>query len=157
MSYDLSVLFPHQAFPEQEWRGILASFETPECHLRFGRGDSQDGWLDCDLLIDHSVLMTGVHRIELGYWMMISRGARWRAVLSTTAGRSFRAFWTQFAIPYHALVLIPGVIAQAEAERLFCQGESWLQFCRERLWNPSSQKEELVKHGFFSNDGTPRF
>ena len=72
-------------------------------------------------------------------------------------GRSLRAFWIQFAIPYHTLLLVPGVIVHAEPERLFSDAGSWLEFSRERLWRPLSQKVELVEMGLFAADGTPRF
>ena len=158
MSYDLKVFFPHPTFPRTEWRTILASFEGPDCLVRFGAsGDPDESEDACDLVIGESVLITGVAPIGPGHWMVMSNGARWKATLSTTMGRSFRAFWVQFAIPYHALVLIPGVTAHAEPDQLFADPQSWLDFCRKRLWDPLRRKEDAVEYGLFTADGSPRF
>jgi hypothetical protein len=158
MSYDLKVFFPQSTFPRTEWRTILASFEGPECLVRFGANGDDDATDNaCDLVIGESVLTTDIAPIEPGYWAVISKGARWKAVLSTTMGRSFRALWVQFAIPYHALVLIPGVTVHAEPDQLFLDPPSWLDFCRGRLWGPLRRKEDAVEHGLFTADGSPRF
>jgi len=158
MSYDLKVFFPHPIFPRAEWRTIVASFEGPECLVRFDAGsDAGEPDNACDLVIGESVLTTDVSPIEPGHWMLMSNGARWKATLSTTMGRSFRALWVQFAIPYHALVLIPGVTVHAEPDQLFADTESWLAFCRKRLWGPLRNKEVAVEHGLFTAEGSPRF
>jgi hypothetical protein len=158
MSYDLKVFFPHLTFPRAEWRTILASFEGPECLVRFGAcSDADESDNGCDLVIGESVLTTDVAPIGPGHWTRMSNGATWKATLSTTMGRSFRALWVQFAIPYHALVLIPGVTVHAEPDHLFANPQSWLDFCRERLWGPLRRKEEAVESGLFTADGSPRF
>jgi hypothetical protein len=157
MSFDLRVFFPQASFPEAEWRGILESFGSAECLVRFEPPDGRGVAITCDLVVDDSVVSAGVGAIEPGYWARVSKGAKWQAALSTSAGRSLRAFWIQFAIPYHALVLIPGVAAHAEPDLIFHDTERWLEFCRERLWGPVRQKEQMVDRGLFLEDGTPRF
>jgi len=155
MSYDLKVFFPHPVFPRTEWRTLLTSFQGPECLVRFSDANESDN--ACDLVIGESVLATDVWPVEPGYWQRISSGAKWKATLSTTMGRSFRALWVQFAIPYHALVLIPGVTVHAEPEQLFVDPQSWLDFCRKRLWGPLRRKEDAVEYGLFTADGSPLF
>src|SRR5207237_9815072 len=120
-----------------------------------GSGDESDD--ACDLVIGESVLTTDVGPVEPGHWAVMSKGARWKATLSTTMSRSFRALWVQFAIPYHALVLIPGVTVHAQPEQLFADPQSWLDFCRKRLWGPLRRKEDAVDYGLFAADGFPRF
>jgi hypothetical protein len=155
MSYDLRIFFPHPIFPRTEWRTILASFQGPECLMRFSDADDSDN--ACDLVIDDSVLTTAIAPVGPGHWTLMSNGASWQAHLSTTMGRSFRAFWVQFAIPYHGLVLIAGVAAHAEPDRLFADPQSWLDFSRKRLWDPLRRKEDAVEYGLFTADGSPRF
>jgi hypothetical protein len=157
MSYELRIFFPQVTFPRTEWRAILTSFQRPGCLVRFEPGDPHDLCISCDLVVGESVLSTGVSPIEPGSWGRASEAANWAAMLSTTLGRSLQALWIQFAIPYHALVLLPGIVVHAEPDRIFVEIETWLEFCRERLWGPLRQKEELVESGLFTPDGSPRF
>jgi hypothetical protein len=158
MSYDLKIFFPQATFPRTEWRDILVGFQGPECLVRFdGPGDAHDPQPSCYLVADDSVLSADVCPIEPGECGVGSESARWMAVLSTSMGRSLKAFWIQFAIPHHVLVLLPGIKVHVEPGRLFANAESWLKFSQERLWSPLPRKKELVELGLFTPDGSPRF
>lgn len=109
MSYDLSIYFPHVVFPAKGWEEILAFFAGPDCELNASCPSSAAAGLK------HGSL-------RVGGWSLVSiriaslkddlescapPGSRWVADIGTGLGSALQAKWIQFAIPYHALVLIP--------------------------------------------------
>jgi len=170
MSYDLTIFFPHAEFPASAWYDLLASFRSSECEVSFEQPIRFDprtkaSVMDCRIAVDHSLLGIGVDAEEgPSRRSCAPQDARWGAHLSTTMGRSFRAFFIQHAVPYHALVFFPGVtvhdcqyhVGRSLEASSWSTPEGWLAIAERRLWS-MGRKENLVDHGLFHPDGRIRF
>jgi hypothetical protein len=167
MSFDLEIFFPHPTFPTQEWAGILESFRSESCAVRFeetGTGESC-GCSTCFVVADDSLVSVGVCSMHDAPTSCAPSDSRWRASVSTTMGRSGLAWWIQFAIPYHALVFFPGVtvhdcqhhLGRRVEESSWTTPETWRQYSERTLWRTMGPKNPLIERGLFSPDGTLRF
>jgi hypothetical protein len=75
-----------------------------------------------------------------------------------------RAFFIQFAIPYHALVFFPGVtvhdcqfhLGRSVEASSWSTPESWLPYAERALWR-LGPKQALVDLGLFHSDGRVAF
>ena len=168
VSFDLRIFFPLQAFPAQEWYDLLESFRADDCYVRFDKpaNEEQSGIKECSLIADGSLLSIGVYSMRPDSPDLCApRGTYWNATVSTGMGRSGRALWLQFCIPYHALVLFPGVtvhdceyhLGRSTAESSWTDPESWMRFSERQLWRQLGSKAELIERGLFNADGTLRF
>ena len=85
--------------------------------------------------------------------------------MSTTMGRSARALFVQYAVPYHALVFFAGVtvhdcqyhIGRSIEASSWSTPESWLAYAEPRLWRRLGSKRALIRLGLFHSDGSVRF
>src|SRR4051812_1528935 len=164
VSYDLRIFFPHPVFPTEGWRDILASFRGPDCEVQFDE-PSADG-SSSYLVVGHSRIDADVrpHDGETD-GLCAPSSTRWLAGTSTTMGRSYKAYWIQFAIPYHALVFFPGItvhdcqyhVGRSLEASSFVDPGAWLDFARQRLWGPAAGKAELVEQNLFTPEGLPNF
>ena len=79
-------------------------------------------------------------------------------------GRSARAFFIQYAIPYHALLFFPGVtvhdcqyhLGRSVEASSWSTPESWLAYAERCLWR-LGPKQSLIDLGLFRSDGSVRF
>jgi hypothetical protein len=167
MSFDLAIFFPHAAFPAQEWCDMLKSFRSEACEVTFeetGAGGSC-GAKNCSLVADGSLISVDVCSIDDPPNSCAPSDTQWRALVSTTMGRSGLAWWIQFAIPYHALVLFPGTcvhdcqhhLGRSVKESSWTSPEIWRQYAERTLWRTMGSKEPLIERGLFDADGTVRF
>ncbi len=155
MSYDLSIFFPHAEFPTQGWYELLESFRSDDCDVIL------DGLGDCRIVADHSVISIGADesRSECA-----PAGTHWTAGISTSMGRSWRAYFIQHAIPYEALIFFPGVtvhdcqyhVGRSIEASSWSTPESWLHYAEPRLWR-LGPKQPLIDLGLFHPDGRIRF
>jgi hypothetical protein len=162
MSFDLYIYFPQAAFPVGLWHDILASFRSEACHVRFEETDPEfaaSGAKHCYLVADDSVVSVGISRKmdpDAPPDSCVPKGTHWLAGVSTGMGRSALASRIQFAIPYHALVFMPGVSVhdcqyhqgRSTEASSWSDADAWLEYCRTR---PS------IAFDLFSEDGTLRF
>jgi len=155
MSYDLSVFFPHAKFPTQRWYELLESFRSDACDVIL------DSLGDCRIVIDHSVVSIGVDESRS---QCAPVDTHWIAVISTTMGRSWRAFFIQHAIPHEALIFFPGItvhdcqyhVGRSVEASSWHMPESWLHYAERRLWR-MGPKQALIDLGLFRPDGGIRF
>src|SRR5262249_34865194 len=106
MSYDLNIFFPHTHFPADAWDELLEGFRSDSCEVRFDEPAPNGCPRSCSVVADHSLIdISG----RSGQGGCAPEGTSWEVNVSTTAGRSARAWFIQHAIPYHALVFFPGV------------------------------------------------
>jgi hypothetical protein len=164
MSYDLKIFFPHAEFPARAWRELLESFAgSGGCEVRFGDPPpgGNAGVVECLIVVDQSVIDIGGGPSDSA---CAPNDTRWEIGLSTTMGRSARAWFFQHAIPYHALVFFPGVtvhdcqyhLGRSVAESSWSTPQSWLALAERRLWR-MGPKERLIDLGLFTPDGRVRF
>ena len=163
MSYDLQIFFPHDEFPVQAWYELLGTFRSGSCEVRFDDQEpTENGALrDCSIVVDQSVIMIGGGR---GHSQCAPKSTRWIVSISTTLGRSARASFIQYAIPYHALVFFPGVtvhdcqyhLGRSVEASSWSTPESWLAYAERRLWR-LGPKQALIDLGLFRSDGSVRF
>lgn len=163
MSYDLGIYFPFPTFPVREWHDLLANFESPSCRVEFEEPQAEyaeSGAKLCYLTADDSLVTAAVS------WRIgpnppsrcMPPGTHWYASISTGMGRSARASWIQFAIPYHALVLLPGTsvhdcqhhVGRILEESTWHDPDGWLSYASRRL-RPGDELD------LFGADGLPRF
>jgi hypothetical protein len=155
MSYDLTIFFPHLEFPKETWFQLLDGFRSDTCEVIL------TGIEDCRIVVDHSVISIGSDASRRG---CAPAGTRWTAGISTAMGRSGRAWFIQHAIPYHALVFIPGVTVHDCQHHLgrsleassWSTPEGWQAYAEPKLWR-MGPKETLIDFGFFHPDGRIRF
>ena len=165
MSYDLTIFFPHPEFPVRAWCELLESFRGQDCEIRFEDGAEEGCPTNCSIIVDHSVIGIGVVAEEsLSRSRCAPANARWGAYISTTMGRSWRAWFIQHAVAYHALVFFPGVTVhdcqyhygRSLDASSWSTPESWHALAERRLWS-LGPKEELIELGLFHPDGRLRF
>jgi hypothetical protein len=159
MSYDLHIFFPHEEFPAQPWYELLESFRNGVYEVRFdGPEPAERGGLkDCSIVVDQSVVSIGVGPSGTS---CAPTNTRWQVNLSTTMGRSARAFFIQYAIPYHALVFFPGVtvhdcqfhLGRSVEASSWSTPEGWLAYAERALWR-LGPKQALVDLGLFHSAG----
>src|SRR5581483_11242240 len=145
MSYDLTIFFPQDEFPGEAWHELLESFRKDWCEVIF------NGLQDCRMVVDQSVILIGAGAASSS---CAPAGTRWQASISTTLGRSWRAFFNQHAIPYQALVFFPGVtvhdcqyhVGRSVEASSWNTAESWLQRAESRLWR-LGPKQALIDLG----------
>jgi hypothetical protein len=163
MSYDLAIFFPQADFPAQAWYDLLASFRSSACQIMFDEQDPVQGGAvkDCSIVVNQSVVMIGG---GAAHSPCAPAGTRWDVSVSTTMGRSARALFIQYAIPYHALVFFPGVtvhdcqyhVGRSVEASSWSTAESWLAYSQRRLWR-LGPKQALIDLGLFHPDGRLRF
>jgi hypothetical protein len=163
MSYDLHIFFPHAEFPAQSWYELLESFRSSVYEVWFDDPEraERSGLKDCSIVVDQSVVSIGIGASGNS---CAPTNTRWQAVLSTTMGRSVRASFVQYAIPYHALMFFPGVtvhdcqfhLGRSVEASSWSTPEGWLAYAERRLWRLGS-KQALVDLGLFHSDGRVAF
>jgi hypothetical protein len=154
MSYDLSIFFPHPEFPIEAWHDLLESHRSELCSVVL------NGLDDCRIVVDRSVVSIGANQSRSPCAPV---GTRWSAGISTSMGRSWRAFFIQFAIPYEALIFFPGVtvhdcqyhVGRSVEASSWTMPESWLRYAEARLWR-LGPKQALIDLGLFHQDGRIR-
>jgi len=154
MSYDLSIFFPETEFPTQAWSDLLESYRSDTCEVIL------NGPGDCRIVIDHSVISIGANDSRSS---CAPAGTHWSVDISTSMGRSWRAFFIQFAIPYEALIFFPGVtvhdcqyhVGRSIEASSWTMPESWLRYAEARLWR-LGPKQALIDLGLFHQDGRIR-
>jgi hypothetical protein len=154
MSYHLSIFFPQPEFPTQAWFELLESYRSDACAVML------DGLGDCRIVVDDSVVSIGANDSRNGCAPVATH---WTVVISTSMGRSRRAFFIQFAIPYEALVFFPGVtvhdcqyhVGRSVEASSWHAPESWLRHAESRLWR-LGPKQALIDLGLFHPDGRIR-
>lgn len=163
MSYDLHIFFPHAEFPAQPWFELLESFRNSVYEISFDdlQPAPHGGPKDCAIVVDHSVVSIGVSANSNS---CAPTNTRWQVNLSTTMGRSARASFIQYAIPYHALVFFPGVtvhdcqfhLGRSVDASSWNTPEGWLAYAERALWR-LGPKQALVDLGLFHSDGRVAF
>jgi hypothetical protein len=151
MSYDLSIFFPQVEFPTQAWHDLLQSHQSDTCNV------VHNGPGDCSIVVDHSVVSIGATESRNG---CAPAGTHWTVVISTSMGRSWRAFFIQHAIPYEALIFFPGItvhdcqyhVGRSVEASSWSMPEGWLHYAERRLWRLGS-KQALIDLGLFHPDG----
>ena len=154
MSYDLTIFFSQDEFPTQSWFDLLESFRSDSCEVIL------DSIEDCRIVVDQSVVSLGANPASSP---CAPPGTHWQATISTTMGRSWRAFFIEHAVPYHALVFFPGVtvhdcqyhVGRSVEASSWSTAESWLRYAESRLWRMGT-KQKLIDLGLFHPDGRIR-
>jgi hypothetical protein len=154
MSYDLSIFFPQPEFPTQAWFELLESHRSDDCCVML------DGLGDCRIVVDHSVISIGANHTRSP---CAPPGTRWCVGISTSMGRSWRAFFVQFAIPYEAQIFFHGLtvhdcqyhVGRSVEASSWREPESWLGYAEARLWR-LGPKQALIDLGLFHPDGRIR-
>ena len=128
-------------FPAQAWYDLLESFRNSACQVVFDElaPAQNDALKDCSIVIDQSVIMIGGGASSSP---CAPACTRWDVVVSTTLGRSARALFIQYAIPYHALVFFPGVtvhdcqyhLGRTAAASSWSTAEGWFPYAERALW-----------------------
>jgi len=134
---------------------LLESFRSDACEVVF------NGLRDCKIVVDQSVLSVGA---DESCSQCAPAGTHWTAVLSTTMGRSWRAFFIQHAIAHEALIFCPGVtvhdcqyhVGRSVEASSWNTSEGWRDYAEARLWRLGS-KQALIDLGLFHPDGRIRF
>jgi hypothetical protein len=112
-------------------------------------------------VVDQSVVSIGV---GASCGSCAPSNTRWEVNLSTTMGRSRRASFIQYVIPYHALVFFPGItvhdcqfhLGRSVEASSWSTPESWLPYAERALWH-LGPKQALVDLGLFHSDGRVSF
>jgi hypothetical protein len=101
VSYDIDVYCDQEVFPEEGLWEILVSFGYPV---------RREGGLAWRLDTGYSVAIS-VRAVAEERWKGCSapEETQWVLVASTGASRTAEAFWHQLAVPYHMLILLPGM------------------------------------------------
>ena len=163
MSYDLQIFFPHAEFPVQAWQELLGTFRSGSSEVGFDdQKPVENGAVrDCSIVVDQSVIVIGGGR---GHSECAPKSTRWIVSISTTMGRSARASFIQYAIPYHALLFFTGVtvhdcqyhLGRSVEASSWSTPESWLAYAERSLWR-LGPKQVLIDLGLFRSDGSVRF
>jgi hypothetical protein len=161
MSYDLHIFFPHAEFPAQSWYELLESFRGGVYEVFFEEPAGGGGPKNCSIVVDQSVVSIGA---GANCSSCAPATARWEVNLSTTMGRSMRAWFIQYAIPYHALVFFPGItvhdcqfhLGRSVEASSWSTPEDWQAYAERRLWR-MGPKQALVDLGLFHSDGRVAF
>jgi hypothetical protein len=163
MSYDLHIFFPHPEFPAQPWYALLESFRSSVYEVAFDEPEPAERGRpkSCLIVVDQSVVSIGVGASGISCAPI---NTCWQVNLSTTMGRSVRASFIQYAIPYHALIFFPGVtvhdcqfhIGRSVEASSWSTPEGWLAYAERALWRLGS-KQALVDLGLFHADGRVAF
>jgi len=161
MSYDLHIFFPQAEFPAQPWYELLESFRGSVYEVRLEEPPERGGLKNCSIVVDQSVvsIMASANGSSCA-----PSTSRWEVTLSTTMGRSRRASFIQYAIPYHALVFFPGItvhdcqfhLGRSVEASSWSTPEGWLAYAERRLWR-LGPKQALVDLGLFHPDGRVAF
>ncbi len=167
MSYDLSIFFPQVSFPARVWNEILMSFSGPDCQVIPADVRSAGIGIECGGLFvnEKSSVHAEVMRTKPGGTSCAPPGAHWSAVISTSAGRPLTAWWLQFAIPYHALVMIPGVtvhdcqhhLVESMETSSFTDPDAWRNFAAAQIWDRRARHLTLNGRNLFADDRSPSF
>jgi hypothetical protein len=161
MSYDLHIFFPHAEFPAQPWYELLESFRGGVYEVWLEEAAERGGLKNCSIVVDQSVVSIGV---GASCGSCAPSNTCWEANLSTTLGRSRRASYIQYVIPYHALVFFPGItvhdcqfhLGRSVEASSWSTPEGWLAYAERRLWR-LGPKQALVDLGLFHADGRVAF
>jgi hypothetical protein len=167
MSYDLSIYFPQAAFPAKSWDEILAYFSGSDCEIcTAGPSCAEAGVNHGHLLVNTwSLVSIGIASLKHDRGACAPPASRWVATISTGLGRALPAWWIQFAIPYHALVLIPGITVHdcqhhkgsTTEGSSFTDAETWLEFASGRIWDRRARHMKLNGRSLFTEDRRPLF
>jgi hypothetical protein len=166
MSYDLRIFLPHVEFPAQTWYEMLESFRGSDCDVLFDDPSPTDsgGVKPCRIVVGHSVISIDAWAERDAPSSCAPEGTRWGVCIDTTMGRSPRAWFIQHAIPYHALVCLPGVtvhdcqyhVGRTVEQSSWSAPETWRSLAEKRLWR-MGDKQSLIELGLFHADGRIRF
>jgi hypothetical protein len=166
MSYEIRIFFPCIDFPSQTWYEMLESFRTSDCDVLFDDpGPAESGALrGARIAVNQSLISIDAWAERDARSSCAPADTRCGACIETTMDRSLRAWFIQHAIPYHALVFLPGVtvhdcqyhVGRTVEDSSWTSPEAWLEVTERRLWR-MGDKQSLIEHGFFHPDGRLRF
>lgn len=153
MSYDVSLYFPNEVFPIKQWQSVIAEFNPQQHEVKpinptdktvaewTASRDGETSWLRlCDVSAARYCKPTPAH------W----------AIYITRAGHSPRSVWLQFAVCYHALVLMNNVVFNdGQFDVTLSDEAEFLSFASERLSSIGTSK--TFKLGLTDAKGKPLF
>lgn len=151
MSFDLRIYVSKASFPPDGWQDLVGMVGAEE---RPADGASTAWEIVCD---DASVWInvSPVRPTEL----CSPPGAHWLCNVSTSAGRSLKSLWAQFAMAYYALLLLDGVSVhdcQHHEYGCFEEAAEFKEFAAQ-VMPKLARKRALVKQGLMTQDGKVAF
>lgn len=148
MSFDLRIYLAGPSFPPGGWQDVLGMVGAEEVPAD-GKGmgwrvacDDSSVWIDVEPVCPAEVLCG-------------PPGTHWLCTVSTSAGRSLKAFWTQFALAYYALLLVEGASVhdcQHHDCGRFEGAAAFLDFAS-RVMPKLTRKRTLIRQGLMTGDG----
>ena len=150
MSYDVSLYFRDELFPFEQWQSVIAEFNPREHEVKLANPT------------DKTVAEWTVSRDDKVSWLMLRdvrpaeyfkpAPANWEVAVSRVGHRP-KSIWLQFAICYHALVLMPNVVFYVgQFDVTLAEESEFLSFAGERLSSVGTSK--LFKLGLADAQGS---
>jgi hypothetical protein len=155
MSYDLRIFFPQDPFAHAEWSDILSLFDAEEQDNN--RHPDRREWSIATQTTVWIVLYPVNRNPDADYyWGPV--GTHWCVGIDTNGGgRTARAVWTQFAIAYYALSLIPGTTVDDCNGGLYEDTETFLEFAGRIMPRLAAVERDFVKQNLMTEEGIPIF
>lgn len=153
MSYDVSLFFPDAVFPLQQWKEAIDGFNPQEHAVR--PSDSNRNVL-AEWAMSHQggSLWLELSDVRATHYLKPA-SAQWQVFLSH-GGHRPHDVWLQFAVSYHALVLMKDVIFYDLQHDIYCEdGHQLLEFAAPRL-HPFGLSR-MFKLGLLDAHGNPLF